>query len=56
MTGQGGPSFTQGGMAPGGSEMENWKAQPASAAEAEAATGDPVQPQDEGLLDRLKDQ
>ena len=25
VSGEGGPNFTQGGMEPGGSEMENWK-------------------------------
>jgi hypothetical protein len=25
VSGDGGPNFTQGGMSPGGSEMENWK-------------------------------
>ncbi len=53
VTGQGGPSFSQAGMSPGGSEMENWKAPPA-AADAGQEEEPPVEQQAEGLLDHLK--
>ncbi len=50
--GEGGPQFSQGGMGPGGSEMETWKKPPA---EAPLSPEDPdtVRDQAERLAERL---
>jgi len=49
VSGEGGPNFTQGGMVPGGSEMENWK-------KVNPNEGDPevsLEEQAENLRDRV---
>jgi hypothetical protein len=50
--GEGGPQFSQGGMMPGGAEMENWRKPPNDAAEA-PDDSDSVKDQAERLVDRL---
>jgi hypothetical protein len=50
VTGQGGPNFSQGGMEPGGSEMENWKKVPSDQANAEGN----IEEQAENLRERVQ--
>ncbi len=49
VSGQGGPSFTEGGMMPGGDEMENWKKTMPNELEPEET----VEQQAENLRERL---
>ncbi|MCA1692501.1 MAG: hypothetical protein ABR540_12700 [Acidimicrobiales bacterium] len=47
--GEGGPAFTQGGMVPGGSEMENWK----KVVTDDSSQEPPIEEQADNLRERL---
>ena len=51
VSGEGGPQFSQSGMSPGGSEMENWKKPPSDTQGPDDP--DTVKEQGERLGDRL---
>ena len=50
VSGEGGPNFGQGGMSPGGKEMENWK----KVTPDEGGTDEGIQEQAENLRSRVE--
>jgi hypothetical protein len=50
VTGSGGPNFTQGGMMPGGDEMESWK----KVNPNDGDTEQPLEEQAQNLRDRVE--